>query len=168
VNQLEALILDTSAFIQGYSTDDTKIQLFTVPLVKNEVKNNIAQIRIQSAESSGKLLIIEPKTEFLSKINTMVHNLGESDSLSSTDRSILALALQLSSDGFETTIISDDYSVQNIADKISIKYQSLGVKRIKKQIIWIFYCPGCRRRFNEPQKDSICPICGTPIKRKPR
>jgi UPF0271 protein len=88
--------------------------------------------------------------------------MGEAQSLSETDISVLALTHQL-----EATLISDDYSVQNLADELGLSYTGMNTRGIKRRFQWIHYCPGCRKQYTEPQPDNICLICGTELKRKP-
>jgi UPF0271 protein len=62
----------------------------------------------------------------------------------------------------EATILSDDYSIQNVASTLDIKYQGFLQKGITKKFKWVSRCPGCGKQFNEIKK--ICPICGTSTK----
>ena len=93
--------------------------------------------------------------------------MGEVRALSDTDHSILGLTYQLSKEGIDVMLISDDYGVQNLADELGLKYTGLVTKGIKRRYQWIHYCPGCRKKSDEAQYDNICPICGTGLKRKP-
>lgn len=158
-------ILDTSAFIQGHTPSETA---YTVPLVIAEIRNQFQRMRAENLETTGKLRVITPSEQFTEKIESITKELGESHVLSDTDKQVLALGLQLTEEGNIPVIVSDDYSVQNLADKLGIMFRSLANQGIKKRIVWMIYCPGCRKQYDSPPEDNVCIICGTEIKRKPR
>jgi UPF0271 protein len=159
------LILDTTAFIQGF--DPQAPEMYTVPLVAEEVNDKYALIRIHNAVETGRLHVVEPTQQNREEIEFKAKEMGESHTLSRTDKDVLALGLQLSAEGLKPVIVSDDYSVQNMADYLGIKYLGLTTPGIKRRLTWSLYCPGCGRRFIEPLKEFTCPICGTKLKRKP-
>ena len=164
---LNVLILDATAIIQGYEHPDSKIQLYTVPYVVNEIRDTVPKLRLDAWINAGKIKVIEPKTQHVERIESETQKMGESRNLSNPDKMVLALALQLKDDDWEPIIMSDDYSVQNMASKLGIKYISIAVKGIKRRIEWEIYCPGCRRKYSSPQRERVCPVCGTALKRRP-
>ena len=161
-----ALVLDTSSFIQGFDSSDSETKLFTTYFVLDEVRDEMAKIRLENWARTGKLKVQNPDEVFLQKVLTSSRGMGEVKALSDTDHSVIALALQLNAE-YETTVISDDYSVQNLSDELGIKHRGLATRGIKKRFQWVHYCPGCYRQFDGPQDDPDCPICGTELKRKP-
>ena len=164
---MNILILDASIFIQGI-TLPSGYSYYSVPSVLNEVRDEIAKLRIEVAISSRSLTILQPDEQWIREVETISKSMGESNRLSLTDKLLLALALQLRSDCNNTILISDDYSVQNIADKLVINYRSYSTRGIKRRIEWLLYCPGCRRIYNEQQPQNACQVCGTQLKIKPR
>jgi len=71
-----------------------------------------------------------------------------------------ALALDINKDeDAKAIILTDDYSIQNVASTLNIKYQSFSQKGITKKFKWQYRCPGCKKQFKETV--TICPICGT-------
>ena len=163
-----ATILDTSAFIQGYNPIiEGGIEQYTVPLVYAEIHEEIARLRYESARSSGGLKERLPSAKSMKIIEQIATQSGEAHLLSDTDKQILSLALDLKSEGKDPVIVSEDYSVQNMAQKFKFKYRARGTKGIKKEINWVIYCPGCKKKFTSQQELAVCPICGTPLKRKP-
>lgn len=164
---LRALILDTSAFIQGFDTSNPEIQLYTTPLVLGEIRDEMARIRAQNWAQTGKLVVQTPDDTSMKKVSAQAGRMGEAKALSETDLSLLALTHQLTQQGAETTLLSDDYSVQNLADELGLSYTGMITRGIKRRYQWIHYCPGCRRKFEQPQPDNTCPVCGTQLKRKP-
>lgn len=160
-----ALILDSSAFIQGL--DPQSEDAYTVPLVVEELREGLITARLRSMEATGRLRIVEPHERYLGLVEEESVRRGESHALSATDKQVLALALQLRDEGVEPVIVSDDYSVQNMADALGLRHRGLATPGIKRRFTWTLYCPGCRREYDKPQPDDVCPVCGTPLKRKP-
>jgi UPF0271 protein len=162
---LYAIILDSSAFIQGLDPQNEAV--YTVPLVVEELREGITEARLRSMEATGRLKIVEPKDSYLEAVEDESLRRGESHALSATDKQVLALGLQLRDEELEPIIVSDDYSVQNMADALGIRHRGLATPGIKRRFTWTVYCPGCRREYSEPQPDDVCPVCGTTLKRKP-
>lgn len=164
---LRYVILDTSAFIQGYNLSSDE-EYYTVPEVLDEIKEELGRMRYESAQSSGRLREVIPEKIWINELESKSRLAGEAHKLSITDKRLLSLGLQLKSEGKEPTIVTDDYSVQNMAARLGLRFVSQVTKGIKKVLNWVIYCPGCRRRFDSQQEDNICPICGTELKRKPK
>ena len=162
------LLLDTSAFISGYEMLDASLEHLTVPEVAEELREgSLTRLRLENAQRSGRLKIFFPEPRYLEEVDAITHQLGEREVLSAADKQLLALGLQVKEGGGEPVIVSDDYSVQNTADRMSLGFQSLSTRGIQRRFEWTIYCPGCRRVFEEPQRGGVCPICGTQLKRKP-
>lgn len=71
----------------------------------------------------------------------------------------MALALDLSeNDNNDVMILTDDYSIQNVASELKIKFETISQSGITKRFKWIYQCRGCGKKFKE--NISICPICG--------
>ncbi|MBM3291780.1 hypothetical protein FJY84_03790 [Candidatus Bathyarchaeota archaeon] len=164
--KVKIILLDTSAFINGYNFYQ-KEPIYTVPNVKREIRNEITLIKYESAVRSGNLIEKIPTQENIDQIEKITESLGESHVLSVTDKQILALSLMLKSQNNDLEIITDDYSVQNIASKIDLKYKSTTTKGITKRLNWVIYCPGCKKKYEKMPGDVTCIICGTKLKRKP-
>lgn len=164
----KVLVLDTSAFIAGYGAPGSGEALYTVPAVKGEVREGgLQRFRLENAEKMGVLTIIDPGEKYRSEVQRVLTEMGETGVLSEADTQILSLGLQLKTEGKKTVIVSDDYAVQNIADKLGLGIKSLVTRGIKKRYRWISYCPGCRRGFQDPPADRVCTVCGTTLKRRP-
>ena len=164
----ETLVLDTSAFIAGYGAPGSGEDLYTVPAVKEEVREGgLHRIRLENAVLTGKLVILEPGDEYVDEVQRVLKDMGEAGILSEADTQILSLGLQLKAEGRNTVIVSDDYAVQNVADRLGLGYKGLVTQGIKRRYRWITYCPGCRRTFHDPPGDGVCTVCGTKLKRRP-
>ena len=164
----KAIVLDTSALIMGYETAEVEAEHYTVPSVREEIhRDDIRKLRLDSAINSGRITVRSPDPKYRGETQRVIGEMGESDALSEADAELLALGAQLKGEGWETTVVSDDYSVQNVASELGLGFKGLATQGIKRQFKWETYCPGCRRTFEEPQEDGVCPICGTDLKRRP-
>jgi UPF0271 protein len=163
---LKALVLDTSALIQGFSPGSSG-QAFTVPAVLDEIREELTRIRVEALVSGGRITLRTPDEASSDRLEDEADKVGESKALSAADKQMLSLALQLSSEGHTPVVVSDDYSVQNMADHLGIQYTSLAVGGIKRQFKWVTYCPGCHRSFDKPPRENTCPVCGTTLKKRP-
>ena len=98
-----------------------------------------------------------------SKFGPGVTKTGDIMRLSPADLEVLALAYDFSNkENMEVIILTDDYSIQNVANAAHMSFLSFSQKGITKRFKWISRCPGCGKRFNESQK--VCLICGTETK----
>ncbi|MBS7638893.1 MAG: NOB1 family endonuclease [Candidatus Bathyarchaeia archaeon] len=161
-------MLDTSAFICGFDPSYINEEAYTVPEVEAELlENSLPKLRFYMAVESGKLRIIEPSHQYLNIVREVSGEVGDIGLLSKADMAILALALQLKEAGQNPTIITEDYSIQNVAEKLGIKHMPLASLGIRYQLHWTLYCPACGKRYPSNQKITTCERCGTELKRKP-
>ncbi len=123
--------------------------------------------KFKTAVESKRLIIRSPSNENLAKIETSSAGVGDSFLLSNTDKGILALALELRDSGCDPKIVSDDYSIQNVAAKLGIKFSSLSTQGIRQLLNWIRYCPACHKKYPTDYRSNVCGVCGTTLKRKP-
>ena len=164
----KAVVLDTSAFVAGLDPFSIEGDVFTVPGVVNEViKGSLSYLRLRTAEESGKLNIRAPGREALEEARAISAFMGDAISLSEVDVELIALAIELAREGREVILITDDYSIQNVAKKLGIAFSPVATFGIREELRWIIYCPACRRRFPSDIGSRVCPVCGTPLKRKP-
>jgi UPF0271 protein len=150
-------ILDATAFYAGvpFSSQDS---YYVTPLVYDEIKHikknhNALEILLDSK----RLIIQEPKEEFLRKVRNAAEKTGDLNNLSQEDISCIALSLEL-----DTELISDDFAVSNVAQQIGITTKPIMTKGIKTVGKWIHYCPAC----GISSKKSICPNCGNKLRKK--
>ena len=163
---LRVLLLDTSAFIMGYEATDVEAEHYTVPLVREELREgDLAELRFDSAVRGGRLKVVTPDPEHLSEVRAVILEMGEAGGLSVTDEQLLALGVQLKFSA--PVIVSDDYSVQNVADRLGLGFKSLATPGIRRRFEWVIYCPGCHKIFSVPQPGKVCPMCGTELRRRP-
>jgi UPF0271 protein len=162
---LKALVLDSSALIQGFSPGSEPA--YTVDEVLSELTEELTRLRVESQVASGSIKVRSPGERYVAAVAEEARRWGEDAALSAADAMVLSLGLQLRDEGLDLVVVSDDYAVQNMAEHLGLDYRSLAVGGIRRRFRWVTYCPGCRRRFEGPQPDGLCPVCGTPLKRKP-
>jgi len=90
---------------------------------------------------------------------------GDSVSLSITDVGIVALALAEFNLGVNPILVSSDFAVLNTALHLGISILDLSGK-MREQRVWIYVCPACKHRENQPVLNMECPTCGTIMQRR--
>ena len=165
----KVIVLDTSAFIAGFDPFLIPEKQYSVPEVKNELNTGtIPWMRFNTAIDSGKVRIMQPKRSFSKEILEASKKVGDIRSLSKADLQVLAIALELKSENLSPLILTDDYSIQNVANKIEIDFSSIMTFGIKFRVKWILYCPACYSKYPSDYKSNSCEICGIELKRKPK
>ncbi|RLF47096.1 MAG: DNA-binding protein [Thermoplasmata archaeon] len=158
-NEKIKLVLDTSALMSGRiigSIEDCII--FIPPSVTNEIRKGNLSVKIQYLLESGIIEVKSPSLHSLKVVRDAEKKLK--DSLSSTDRDVLALALDIGA-----IVATDDYSMQNVASELGISYIGVMQENIREKIVWGWRCRGCGRVFDA--KHDNCPVCGSALKRYP-
>jgi endoribonuclease Nob1 len=163
------IVLDTSAFLAGFDPFAFGEEQVTVPKVEEEIKrNSMIKTRFETAVESGKIKVKAPTKESFDSAKASANKVGDLHKLSETDMQLLALALELNTEGYAPQVVTDDYSIQNVAKQLKIEFVTLGTFGIKRLFEWIRYCPACHREYPANSKVKECRICGTELKRKPR
>ena len=147
-------VLDSSAFIHDFHTDE---QIASIPMVHEELEGESA-FRFDALEGSGMHMHI-PDEETVERIERAARETGDLAELSRTDIRLLAAAFEL--DG---QLVTDDYAMQNVAEKLNVSIELIAREGIEEQRTWTFQCQGCGREFDE--KHDRCPICGSELSRK--
>ena len=131
--------MDATAFYAGipFSSQSTH---YVTTLVFDEIKHikknhNALQILIDS----NRLLVRQPQADFQERVEKCAQKTGDIHSLSKQDISCIALSLELN-----TELISDDFAVLNVSNKLGINTIPLMTNGIKVVGKWIFYCPACK------------------------
>ncbi|HMK95363.1 MAG TPA: hypothetical protein VK536_08195 [Candidatus Limnocylindrales bacterium] len=163
------IVLDTSAFLAGFDPFFLPEEQETVPKVEEEIRrNSIINTRFRAAIENGKLKVKAPRPESLNGVKVLASKLGDSHLLSEADTQLLALALELMAEGYRPQIVTDDYSIQNVATQMGIEFLALATFGIKRLLEWRRYCPACHRDYAANFSSNVCVVCGTRLKRKPR
>ncbi len=147
-------ILDSSAFIHEYHTDDS---MASVPSVREELEDESAY-RFDAMEGSGMHIHI-PADGTVEKVHRAAEETGDGEELSETDVRLLAAAFEL-----DATLVTDDYAMQNVADRLNVTVEVIARDGITETREWRFQCQGCGREFDDDR--DRCPICGSDLTRK--
>lgn len=147
-------VLDASAFIDEYDTDET---VATIPAVRDELED-AAAYRFEAMEGAGMHIHI-PEEGALTRVRQAASATGDLEVLSETDVRLLAAAVEL-----DATLVTDDYAVQNVADALDVGVEVVAKEGIEERRDWHFQCQGCGREFEEHH--DRCPICGSGLARK--
>jgi UPF0271 protein len=162
------IVLDTSAFIAGYDPLSVSDEQFTVPKVMEElIANSLPWVRLNAAVESGKLRVRMPEEWSIRVVKESSKALGDVLYLSVADLDVLALALELKDAGYSPSIVTDDYSIQNVANHMGVGFSSLMTYGIRYRLHWILYCPACQHKYPADYKLKNCETCGTVLRRKP-
>jgi UPF0271 protein len=158
--KINVFIIDTSAILSGKTINLGEAEMITSQAISEEFKPGGRDYRNFQFLLEKGLSIRYPSKESLAIIQKTAEETGDKDRLSTGDIETLALALDINKDvNKEAIILTDDYSIQNVATTINIKYQSFSQRGIIKKIKWQYHCPGCKKQLKKSFK--ICPICGT-------
>jgi endoribonuclease Nob1 len=159
-------IIDTSAILSGKPIRLDNISIVTTPAVSNELSPGGRDFRTFELLKETGLTIRAPSKEAINRVKKTAQETGDDSRLSLADIEIVALAIDINKESEqEATILTDDYSIQNIVSTLQIKFQVFSQKGITKKFKWVSRCPGCKKQFNEITK--ICPVCGTITKSYP-
>jgi len=163
------VVLDTSAFVAGYDAFSVNAEQVTVPKVEEEIlRNSMVKLRFQTAVESGKVKVRAPTKESEQAAKASACKVGDAYKLSEADMQLLSLALELKSQGCIPQMVTDDYSIQNVAKQLGVEFVALATFGIKRLLEWVRYCPACHKQYPADSKIQECQICGTELKRKPR
>jgi UPF0271 protein len=137
-------------------------------MVREEIaERSMSGLRFRTAVDSGKLKVETPKKPFSDEVKRSATIVGDQVFLSNADKQVLALALELKTTGRSPLIVTDDYSIQNVANQMGIQFTSLATFGIRYRLQWIRYCPACHKKYSSDYKSGVCEVCGTALKRKP-
>lgn len=104
-----------------------------------------------------KVEVLSPSILAVKAVREAAAKTGDSRRLSETDIELLALAQEL---GYE--LITDDYSIQNLATVLGIKTKGMDQSGIKEVFEWQAKCTGCGKLFAADVR--ICDVCGSPTR----
>ena len=157
-------VLDTAALIYWpitrlngcYVMPSQKIELCRIYPEK--------EIKIDSAE----LIWIEPDKKSLQFATSLAIETGDMAGLSEIDLGILAVSIYL-----KKTLVTDDYRLQNLAEKAGIDWMTVTTDGITELWKWELKCMACKKIYPQPGKPNPkksdwgeCDDCGSELKLK--
>ena len=142
------MILDSSAL---FSMEDLPGDDIAVP---PGVVDELRKHKDHRLDRWGSLLRISECTKAsVSKVNAASLKSGDAGRLSDVDVSVVALAVDLNG-----TVLTDDFSIQNVCKIMGIEYRPVVTEGIKEIGKWSYRCNGCGKWYKEKMND--CRICG--------
>jgi UPF0271 protein len=159
MKDIEVWVLDTSAIING-PPPDNPIEKYTVSEVVEEAKSITTATSVGVLIDVGSLRIWESSPQSLGKVREKLAEIG--GELSDTDAKLAALAVDLTEMEMEPFILTDDYSLQNLAKVMGLKYRSVATPGIESVFTWEWICVACGKVLDK--RAGTCPACGNPIR----
>lgn len=146
-------VLDASALLTGRQFPG---DLATVPSVLREVRRHGLTTQLE-AFLETQVRVLSPGSEAYDRVRAASEQTGDAQRLSPTDRELLALALEMSA-----TLVTDDYSIQNLCRVLGVPYEPVLMPGIQETWRWSYRCTGCGRTW--PEWHDECPTCGSALK----
>ncbi|MHA1603279.1 MAG: NOB1 family endonuclease, partial [Candidatus Freyarchaeota archaeon] len=134
--------------------------------VLEEVTDEHSRMILNLSISNKVVKIRTPTLASIKRAENAAKNTGDSSVLSPTDIQILALAIDLKNEDQNPLLITDDYSLQNVAKTLGIPFKPIIRDGIKQRFAWIRYCTSCKKRYPNTYSGEICEICGGKLKRR--
>ena len=152
---MKGFVLDTSVLFYGKDLPPG-LELVITPGVVHELAKEGMGERLELLLAT-RIRVSSPSLRSLGRIKQAAEKTGDSRRLSETDIEILALADEL---GYE--LLTDDYSIQNLARTIGISARGLDQRGISEVFEWDAKCRGCGKVL--PANVKECPVCGSPTR----
>lgn len=146
-------VLDASALLTGRQFPG---ELLTVPGVLREVRRHGLTPQLEAILET-QVRVLSPAEEALGRVRAASEGTGDAPRLSPTDRDLVALALETGA-----TLVTDDYSIQNLCRALVVPYESVLMPGIKETWQWSYRCTGCGRTW--PDWHAECPVCGSALR----
>ncbi len=138
-------VVDSNIFIHGKDIELPFENMLTVPEVTGELESEEAINRFES-EDVG---IEEPSDKALKEVRKKALELNSD--VSNTDLKLVSLAKEK-----KCFLVTDDYHMQNLADKIGIRWKGFLKEGIEESYKWKKICSDCGREI----KENKCQVCG--------
>jgi UPF0271 protein len=148
-------VLDTSAILSGKDFS-SEYELYSSPKVVDELQRGRMKRRLNFLIESG-LRVISPSEHTIREVRRCAEDTGDIARVSEADLEILSLAKEL-----DAVLLSDDYSIQNIASKLKVDFKGVAQDGITEVFKWEYRCKGCGRYW-EKMHDA-CPVCGSELR----
>jgi len=146
-------VLDASALLTGRQFPG---ELVTVPGVLRELQRHGMTPQLEAVLET-QVRVLSPSDDTRERVRAAGEATGDAHRISPTDRDLLALALDLGA-----TLVTDDYSIQNLARVLVVPFEPILTPGIRETWSWTYRCTGCGRTW--PEWHEECPVCGSALK----
>ncbi|HOI70773.1 MAG TPA: ribonuclease VapC [Methanobacterium sp.] len=160
----KVFVLDSSGIIGGFISGE--FSNYTTSQVVTEIRDIKSQLFLQEALENKQITIMEPGPEDIKAVEEVITRSGDLLRLSDVDKGVIALAVYLRRDNLSPTLVTDDYSIQNVLMIMEIPFKSIQTRGINDVVGWIKFCKGCKKTYPSNYQETDCEICGSPISRK--
>jgi UPF0271 protein len=160
----KVFVLDSSGIIGGFVSGE--FPNYTTSQVVTEIKDIKSQLFLQEALENRQMTIKEPSPKDIGVVEEVIIRSGDLLRLSDVDKEVVALAVSLKRDNMSPTVVTDDYSIQNVLKIMEIPFRSVLTRGIDDVVGWIKFCKGCKKTYPSDYQGTDCEICGSPISRK--
>jgi UPF0271 protein len=148
---MKGYVLDTSVLYYGKDLPQG-FECAITPGVVRELDKEGMSARLELLMAT-RVRVSSPSDRSLRRVSEESEKTGDSRRLSEADKELLALALDL---GYE--LVTDDYSIQNLARAMGIPARGFDQKGIAEVFEWQAKCKGCGKLF--PADVRVCDVCG--------
>ena len=162
MNMGDAMVLDTSALISWPLSELNGSMIVNSQIAELE---KFSPARAQIIQSLG-LIISEPSRDSISEVSKLAVETGDMSGISQTDLSLVALAY-----GKGAVLVTDDYRMQNLAEKLEMEWMTVVMEGISDTWEWELRCIGCGTVFDSHEKPSHkkremeeCINCGSSLR----
>jgi len=115
--------------------------------VVTEIKDIKSELSLQDALENKQITIKEPSTRDIEEVEKVITRSGDLLRLSDVDKGVIALAVKLKRDDLSPTVVTDDYSIQNVLKIMGISFRSVLTRGIEDVVGWIKFCKGCKKHI---------------------
>ena len=162
MNMGDGMVLDTSALISWPLSELNGSMIVNSQIAELE---KFSPARAQIIQSLG-LIISEPSRDSISEVSKLAVETGDMSGISQTDLSLVALAYSKGA-----VLVTDDYRMQNLAEKLEMEWMAVVMEGISGTWEWELRCIGCGTVFHSPEKPSHkkreieeCMNCGSSLR----
>jgi UPF0271 protein len=159
-------VLDAGVLITKWTDTKQDAIFITTPGIIEEVRNRMSRFRAETLFLLERMEDREPTEEEVRHVESVASSTGDISVLSKNDIGLIALASTVIKEGSNATLVSTDFAVLNTAIQLDIPIIDPDQK-FKQKITWGMRCPACQYKSKTSTRDTICPVCGTNMRRTP-
>ncbi|HUR68613.1 MAG TPA: nucleotide-binding protein [Candidatus Thermoplasmatota archaeon] len=150
------LVLDTSALLAGRPLGPGEATLIPSAVLEELRPGGRDRRHLDMLVAAG-ARVVEAAPADRARVVEAGKAGGDGSRLSAADIDVLAVALEVDGE-----IVTDDYTVLNLARRLSIPARTIQTKGITQTYRFVPRCMGCGRFLDKEYPD--CPVCGSPVK----
>ncbi|MFW9788501.1 MAG: hypothetical protein ACFFE2_07980 [Candidatus Thorarchaeota archaeon] len=162
----QVYVVDAGVLFTTWAMKIADATIVTTSSIMVEIRNRRSKLRAEIMLLLDRMRVVNPEDTYVEQTNQTATRSGDSNTLSTADTELVALALMLQNVGENVELVSTDFAVLNIASHLSIPFIDPSGK-FKQMITWGMKCPACQYKSDGPSRDNECPVCGTSMKKVP-